>query len=235
MNKIFILFFLFIFTIAQQGHAVSIEEFVSEVTSKAERGDTAAQTMLGAMYENGIMVSQNPKKAFEWYLSAANHDDPQGQTLVGRAYADGRGVQKDEDEALSWFRKSVQTGLKGFSTQPIFFNGGSKGAIEAAKIGNVIAQGIVGSMYLTGHGVVQSDTEAVRWLTKAAESGHSAGSEYTLALLYQEGRGGLPRDIRKAMNLYRRGAEQSAKNIVDALQYTCSYITGRPDGCEMRR
>ena len=43
-----------------------------------------------------------------------------------------------------------------------------------AEKGNAIAQYTLGLMYREGHGVVQSDTEAMKWFRKAAKQGNES-------------------------------------------------------------
>lgn len=43
---------------------------------------------------------------------------------------------------------------------------------KAAEQGDAAAQYNLGWMYWKGHGVWQSDTEAMKWYRKAAEQGH---------------------------------------------------------------
>ncbi len=224
----FLLLFLSMLAVVRQSVAGPVEELVTQTRAAAERGEVQAQTMLGMMYESGIGVSPDPVKALEWFRAAANRDDPVGQSLVGRAYADGRGVSPDDGEALVWFRKGAQSGLHAFSSRPILFAGGAEGTMKAAESGNELAQVLVGHMYLTGHGVEQSDTKAARWLAKGAEK-ELAGAEQSLALMYQDGRGGLPQDKAEALRLYRQAAEQSARITASALSMTCVTITGQAD------
>lgn len=223
---------LFIFALVQQGVAGSVEEveeLVTEYIAAAERGDVRSQTMLGIMYERGIGVSPDPAKALEWFRAAADRGDPSGQSLVGRAYADGRGVPHDDEEALVWFHKGVQSELREFAKRPIGFAGGYEGAIKAAESGNAMAQTTVGKMYLTGSGVTQNDVEAVRWLTEGTKGFAAMGAEHALAIMYEEGRGGLPKDNAEAMRLYRKAAEQLARITESALALTCLTLTGQAD------
>jgi TPR repeat protein len=205
-----------------------LEELVAQTSDAAERGDVQAQNILGILYERGIGVRANPAKALECFRAAANRDDPVGLSLVGRAYADGRGVAPDDKEARVWFRKGAQSQLQAFSSRSLSPRAGIDGEIRAAGSGNLLAIVRAGQMYLTGEGVEQSDTEAARWLAKGAEQG-LCGAEQSLALMYQDGRGGLPKDKAEALRLYRQAAEHNVRNIEAALSFTCMMSTGSPD------
>ncbi|WP_341645692.1 tetratricopeptide repeat protein [Thauera sp. SDU_THAU2] len=78
--------------------------------------------------------------------------------------------------------------------------------LASANQGNAVAQFGLGMRYLSGHGVAQSDTEAVHWYRQAATQGHS-GAQIELGLMYENGRG-VPRDATEAARWYLRAAEQ---------------------------
>jgi len=59
-------------------------------------------------------------------------------------------------------------------------------------------------MYLDGRGVPQSDTEAARWLRRAAEQSN-ARAQNNLGTLYASGRG-LPQDLDEARHWFERAA-----------------------------
>ena len=57
-----------------------------------------------------------------------------------------------------------------------------------AEQGNPSSQYNLGMMYVNGHGVVQSDREAVNWFRMAAVQG-VAGAQYNLGVMYASGQG----------------------------------------------
>ena len=76
-----------------------------------------------------------------------------------------------------------------------------------ADPGNVVSQGFLGIMYLQGRdGVPRNYEEAFRLLTKAAAEGASRPSVW-LGTMYEGGLG-IPVDLKKARQLYQRGAER---------------------------
>jgi TPR repeat protein len=56
-----------------------------------------------------------------------------------------------------------------------------------AEKGNILAQGILGRMYLRGEGVTQNYQEAAKWYRLAAKSCDDKSSHYHLNLLYSTG------------------------------------------------
>ena len=94
---------------------------------------------------------------------------------------------------------------------------------QAAKMGHAKAQATLGIAYQDGNGVHADDKAAAYWFGLAAAQGHRA-SEYALGGMYEEGEGGLPRDPRKAGQLYLASARQGfdkAELIVGV-----NYLTG---------
>jgi TPR repeat protein len=68
----------------------------------AERGNAAAQSLLGFMYANGLGVPQGYDVATYWYRLAADQGDTTAQYLLGLMYDKGFGVPLDEIAAHMW-------------------------------------------------------------------------------------------------------------------------------------
>ena len=68
----------------------------------AERGNAAAQTYLGYMFETGRGVPQNYTDAAMWYRRAAEQGDSLAQYSLGLLYDRGQGVPRDIVEASKW-------------------------------------------------------------------------------------------------------------------------------------
>jgi TPR repeat protein len=73
----------------------------------AERGDPAAQTYLGIMFETGRGVPQNYTEAAMWYRRAAEQGDSLAQYSLGLLYDRGQGVPQDVVEAGKWLNLSA--------------------------------------------------------------------------------------------------------------------------------
>jgi len=87
-----------------------------------------------------------------------------------------------------------------------------------AESGDPGAQYELGARYHNGDGVPQSDPEAVKWFTRAAEQGHIV-SQAMLGYFYWVGQG-VPRDINKAYFwsiLARAGGDEASKYRVASL------------------
>ena len=77
----------------------------------ADQGDPNAQINLGAMYDNGKGVPEDPATAVEWYRLAALQGNRLAQYYLGLMYANGRGVALDVSAATEWYFKAAQQGF----------------------------------------------------------------------------------------------------------------------------
>ncbi|HEX8364601.1 MAG TPA: tetratricopeptide repeat protein [Allosphingosinicella sp.] len=128
----------------------------------AEAGNAEASYHLGMLYNNGLGVPQDPRRAFALFRAAAQGGDPLGAYKLGCYYAGqfgSAGVTPDEAQALRW-------------------------KLVAARAGYSLAQVDVAIHY------ARRDlwAESFPWFTAAARQG-DAQSLYNLSVLYTEGRG----------------------------------------------
>jgi TPR repeat protein len=68
----------------------------------AEREDAASQAGLGFIYQRGLGVEVDHKKAAYWLRKAAEHGQPEGQMLLGSLYFYGQGVPQSYIQAFAW-------------------------------------------------------------------------------------------------------------------------------------
>ena len=118
----------------------------------AEKGSTAAQLSLGAMYEQGQGVAQDYAEAAKWYERAAAGGHASAQYNLALLYETGRGVPRDLERAAYWFRKAAEQGDRD----------------SAYNLGVIYATGF-------GKGVTtdpKEAAEALKWLGRAASKGH---------------------------------------------------------------
>jgi TPR repeat protein len=118
----------------------------------AEKGSSAAQLSLGAMYEQGQGVSQDYAEAAKWYERAASSGHAAAQFNLALLYETGRGVPRDLAKSAYWFRKAAEQGDRD----------------SAYNLGVIYATGF-------GKGVTTDSkeaAEALKWLGRAAGKGH---------------------------------------------------------------
>jgi S1-C subfamily serine protease len=77
----------------------------------AENGYAQAQINLGALYDSGKGVKEDPVTAAKWYQAAALRGNPYAQYNLGMMYAEGRGVRLDLQMAARLYRKAADQGL----------------------------------------------------------------------------------------------------------------------------
>ena len=176
MKKLLTLFFAFAAILP-----IYADDFATTL-AKAKQGDVEAQMEVGDAYWCGYQgVKRNNKKAFEWYLKAAEHGNAIAQTCVGVLYSEGRGVKRNAATGVAWFRK-------------------------AAEQGDMHALGNLGFCYYSGYGVEKDLFQAVAWFRKAAEAGH-ANVQAQLGHMYWYGIV-VEKDCSQAMYWYHKAAEQ---------------------------
>lgn len=104
------LFFLLIaFWLTPIGGQVCANSLSSaEITALAERGDAAAQYELGRMYQGGRGVTQDYRKAVEWYRRSAEQGYAAAERSLGGMYRGGYGgLPQDDAEAKKWYGKAA--------------------------------------------------------------------------------------------------------------------------------
>ena len=76
----------------------------------AEEGRAWAQSDLGSLYEDGLVLRRDFGEAVYWYRSAAEQGYPGAQTNLGIMYARGRGVAASRRTAVEWFQRAAKQG-----------------------------------------------------------------------------------------------------------------------------
>ena len=167
---------------------------LSEYRAGAERGDAAAQYMLGNAYDFGSLgLSVNKGRAAELYRSAAAAGSAQAQFCLGVLFEKGDITTRSADQAARFYRLAAEQGLPS-----AIFNLGilcrdGAGVLQdyaaaashfrrAAKLGHVKAAGELALCYMLGRGAAVDCARAMRWARRAADRG-DAGAMSTAGLL----------------------------------------------------
>ncbi len=93
---------------------------------------------------------------------------------------------------------------------------------QIAKQGNTVAQQLLGSLYMSGKGIEQSDAKAIYWFKKSAEQ-DEAIAQYYLGMLYLEGKG-VQQNFSKAFDWLHKSAEQ--EDSLAQYQLGIMYLKG---------
>jgi len=206
-----------------------------EATSRLEKdpGDVAAKTLLGELHNQGLGVSQDFAKAFEWYRLAAKQGDANALYALGVMVLDGRGTAKDQARARAYFEEAAAKGEPRASYNmalPLLGSEDPKDILKAvallrraaeAEIGQ--AQHALGVLYLNGRGVTQNYAEAARWFERAGKNGAIAG-EVEFAILQFNGKGVPANEVLAARN-FRKAAMKG--NAIAQNRLARLYVMGR--------
>lgn len=120
--------------------------------------------------------------------------------MIGKIYLQGLGEKSDSKKAIFWLERAAGAKFNPTKDMPIF---DPMAPEKTTAIGE--AATILANIYRTGFGGVKKDPAQVRkWLARAEYVGHiSAGKQ--LADMYFYGKD-APRDLSKAMSLYKKAA-----------------------------
>ena len=190
---------------------------LSELRPLAAQGDSAAQNMLGIMYQNGQGVRQNFRIAGEWYEAAAQKGFARAQYNLGVLYYEGQGVTRNYKTALKWYKLAAEQGddfaqfnlgnmLKNGDGVPQNYEAAFKWLTRSAEQGTDRAQYVLGVMYATGQFVTRNYKTAFKWFKLAAEKGLAKG-QYGMGTLYHRGNG-VPLDHSTALKWYNLASNQ---------------------------
>ncbi|MBP6008071.1 MAG: sel1 repeat family protein [Rhodoferax sp.] len=159
----------------------------------ARKGDPSVQSMVGYMFDEGLGVKQDPKKAFYWYEKAAAQGNAEAAYNLGNLYRDGRGVPQSQEKWAQSMLTSAKLGNPSaqFNVALMFTNGDHvtkdlnvafDWLLKSAEGGDIMAQVNTGIAYAKGSGVNADYLKAYKWLVVAQRRGAPNVNEYVLYL-----------------------------------------------------
>jgi len=163
----------------------------------AMKNSDAVRT-IGEMYEKGLGIPFNDKKAVDYFITAAHFGNAEAMLYLGGRYSLGKNIERNDQKAFEWYEK-------------------------AAAAGNTVAMLIVSRLYQEGKGVWQDDSKAFNWYLKAAEAGNSTAM-IMLADCYSYGKGTEQNDG-AAFYWYEKAA--NAGNVDAMLIVSDCYQNGK--------
>jgi len=151
------------------------ENFVSWVNDISD-SDWLAQVYAGKIYEFGIGVKRNPRKAIEFYEMASKNGSVQADFLLGVFYSNVEEV-KDYEKSLSFLKKADELGYypaagqigklyenqKNYDQSIYWFTKG-------AKKNEIFSEYRLGYYYSKGLGVSENLDSAKYWYERALEN-----------------------------------------------------------------
>lgn len=182
------------------------------------KSDAAAMTLLGELYNQGLGVAADAKKAAEWYQLAARLGNPHALGALGLMAMDGRGTPKDPVQGKAWLDQAAAKGnaVAAHNLALLLLTSGSDMDLEqaiallrqAANAEIPDAQHALGVLYLQGRGVAKNPSEAARLFERAARNGSSVGEvEYAILLFNGEG---VTASESQAARYFRRAAAKGS-------------------------
>ncbi|MCR5566717.1 MAG: sel1 repeat family protein [Clostridiales bacterium] len=187
----------------------------------AEYGNVGAMVELGAYYYSRMEFED----AYHWFLEAALAGSAIAMCDLGGLYHNGYFVEQDYKKAYEYFLKSYDSGFKGvclnLGNYAAFGHYGPQGYQVAAKYyregienGDVDCVNSLAYLYDNGDSGFPSDKQKAAGLYRlAAERGDSLAC-HNLALLYERGEG-VERDLRKALEWYKKGVLLGSQACLD--------------------
>jgi TPR repeat protein len=184
------------FAAYQTGHYYAALEAALSRVEKAP-DDTAAMTLLGELYRQGLGVPIDLKQAAEWYNAAALKGDAAAAFALALMKTEGRGTEKDLSGAAMLFE-------------------------QAADKGNSQAEYNLGLLSLSGEGLDLDTAQAGQHFRKAAEAGDS-DAQYAYATMLKDGRLGAPNLEASAQWLGKAAAQG---NTIAEIEYAIALFNG---------
>jgi TPR repeat protein len=169
----------FFFAMLAASMAATIPPEISDLTSRAEQGDAAAQLSLAMRLRDGKGIAKDDSAAMQWAHRAADQGNTDALDFVGFAYLRGSVVKRNPEIAFAYFKAAAAR-----SAQAAFN---------------------LGQCYYGAQGTAQDCAKALEWWEKAATQGHGRAAA-TAAMAYFSGEG-IPQDPAKARRLAERAAE----------------------------
>jgi TPR repeat protein len=180
---------------------------------EADPGDTAAMTLLGELYVEGLGARQDWGKAADWFRLASQRGDPQAAYALAMLMLDGKGVAKNPAEARRLLERSADAVPQAATSLGLMLLADQKPesdrrAVEllrrAAQAKDPEALYALAVLTRQGRGVARDLPEAARWMAEAAaERNVAAQVEYAIMLFNGEG---VAKDEAAAAKMFTRAA-----------------------------
>lgn len=194
----------------------------------AEAGDVGTIQELANLYLNGSReVDPDPEKAVYWLTKLAELGNSVAQFNLGLHYAKGQGVARDFTKAAYWMEQAAENGdddapalaekySNAAEAQEKAVSGDAQAQADLARILTKLATSIA-------HADTEQDYKEAFALAEQSAAQNNGDGLWVLALAYEHGRG-VARDLEKAVDCYRRGAELGHAPSQHSL--ACFYMRG---------
>lgn len=177
-----------------------------------------AYSQLAWMFLSGQGVAKNEAKAYQLYRESAYGEYPEGNAGLGICYENGFGVNKNVSYAVKYYTLAADAG-NSYSQYRLYqlLRDGDSGVTkntskalqylrEAANNENTDAMYSLGYEYIVGEIMHQENSQAVKWMTKAADAGNVFASA-VIGIAYYDGSDPFPKDYDLAFKYLSQAAQ----------------------------
>ncbi len=212
-----------------------LEQVVTLITEAQKADDADAGYYLGKLYQYGIGVPQDYKKAFAYYSGVAASTSTAIQdrdsinlanVALGIMYVKGLGIEENPETALEYFTKASENGSAkaSYYIGQIYENGigvdkdyeqAMEFYLKAADMDYAPALNQVGYLYYNGYGVDVDFASAVYYQKLAALQGYAI-AQVNLGFLYENGYG-VERNLETALAYYEMAADSGYEGAMEAV------------------
>ena len=133
------------------------------------------------------------KRAFDWYVKAAEGGDVESLLCLGDLFYQKEGIEHSNAKAAEWFLKYIASPDREALNKSVCYY----------KLGHMY--------YYGGYGIEVSYAKAMDFFSKS----DSNGARYYLGWMYEHGQG-VTKDLQRAIELYREsnGVRDSKERII---------------------
>jgi TPR repeat protein len=173
--------------------------------------NTAAMTLIGEIYRDGLAGKQNWLEAARWYRLADERGDPRAAFALARAHLEGAGVPADLKQARRYFERAAakdhpaalyNLGIMAIEGELQDYKKAAELFTRASALGDLDATYSLALLYRNAQGVDRDDRKGAELLKAAADQHHlPAMIDYAIALF--NGRGTEPDEPGAAAYLIR--------------------------------
>jgi len=207
--------------------AITPEEELVELTSKAEAGDKQAALDLYVRYFNMTKKADIEKAPqwlkvlsgnTSWLTDKATQGDRQAQFALAMTIHMSELSDSEKQKSIPLFNKAAEQGQVNaqlmlgvlYLQEKYGLRANEHKGFEwierAALSGDRRAQYGLGNMYSSGKGVAKDQAKSVEWYLKAAEQGE-VNAQYMLGDMYSSGKG-VVKNLSKAVEWYSKSGDQ---------------------------
>ncbi|XP_059640930.1 ERAD-associated E3 ubiquitin-protein ligase component HRD3A [Cornus florida] len=226
------------------GDPMMMEAAAAEIEAAAAAGHTHAQSVLGFLYDMGMMRERNGAKAFAYHYFAADGGNMQSKMVSAYTYS----RQNMYEKAVKLYAELAEIAVNSFLIskdspviEPVRIHSGAEENKDAlrksrgeededfqileyqAQKGNAAAMYKIGIFYYFGlRGVRRDHAKALSWFSKAVEKGEPRSMEL-LGEIYARG-AGVKRNHTKAFEWFKLASRQHLYSAYNGMGYM--YVKG---------